>query len=725
MPHSFGIYDFHGYEAKNVKFHLFTDITLPPSEQGIFGLNTSNHEVQFHNGSNFIGLVDKSSSQVIAGHKTFGQITLNGVISGSYFETGDLFAATNASSSVASVSAIISAINDSTLDTEQIQDAAAAMIVNGLHSQLSVSYDDVGNTLNFTIPNNHPAVIQAADTSYTGAQVTQNLDFDSHGHVIGVTSKTITPALIGAQPAGSYDNYSSWTVSDGINTELVNSGKIIEFAGGTNVSTSLSSGVLTINASHYNVNPGSLATLSGASVISNIDVDINGHATTFTTRDLTPGDIGAAPSHSHPYLPLTGGTLTGDLNIGEDGSPADLHIWGDIIQEAGVYEVHAEQVYTSQEQVILREDSSIAIGAGVLSGIRVTAYDGTNDLLFGTSNDGWFKIGEPGFEQLIATRDDNANIGNNNLLMLDEASNMLVDTGIHYTDVVIGGNMTYVAYTNVNNNFTVNQSISGNTVYHQGNLTTAVIDALNINADNLDGQHGAYYLDYNNFTNIPSLSQLHSPVDLSTNDSGVLSLLGQTLTFNGSDLARRNMINTFTQNQTFNGDIIFGGAGTHYFRHGGGTASTDKMLFGFSDGQTILELDGSGKVKANAHFDSVAYKLGGTTLYLDHLKSLEGSVSVPELLVSDGSQIMYKTLAELSNSGLTYTKTIPQISANTTFLISETEHNCGTEPDVSFYLDQGTGTRIHALPETIEIESNGDVTITFGEAVYGYIKILR
>lgn len=725
MPHSFGIHDFHGYEAKNVKLHLFTDAAKPPAEQGIIGLNTSQNEVQFHNGSGFVGLVDKSSTQTISGHKTFGQLTLNGAIGGNYFETGDLASASNPSSKVASVSAILSAIQSSSLDTEQIQDAAAAMIVNATHSQLSVNYDDANNHLIFSVPDNHPTIQAATDTSFSGAQVLRNVSFDEYGHTVGWSSVTITPALIGAQPAGSYDNYQNWTISDGTNTNPVSSGEVIEFKGGTNVSTSLSSGVLTINASHYNVNEGSMSLLSGAEVISDVEVDSNGHVTLFRTRDITAADIGAAPAHSHPYLPLSGGTLTGDLHIGQDGSPQDLHIWGNIIQEAGAYEVHAEQVYTSQEQVILREGSTTAIAAGAVSGIKVTSYDGTNDLLFGTSHDGWFRIGEPGAEQLIATRDDNANIGNGNILMLDEASNMLVDTGIHYSDITVGGDMTYVAYTNVSNNFTTNQTISGNTVYHEGNLTTAVINALDVDADTLDGQHGAYYLDYNNFTNTPSLSQLHDPITLSSNDTSILSLSGQALTFNGSNIARRNTTNTFTQNQTFNQDIIFGGAGIHNFKHAGGTATTDKFVFEFSDGQHALEIDGSGKVKATSHFDSGTYKLSGTTLYLDHLKNLEGSASNPELLVSDGSQIMYKTLAELSNSGLTYTKNIAQVNADTTFTIPVTEHKCGTEPDVRFYLQLGTGTRIHALPETVEVESNGDITITFGEAVYGYIKVFR
>lgn len=51
-----------------------------------------------------------------------------------------------------------------------------------------------------------------------------------------------------------------------------------------------------------------------------------------------------------------------------------------------------------------------------------------------------------------------------------------------------------------------------NTAYGWGNWATGVdkafVDNLNIDADTLDGQHGSYYLNYNNFTNTPDLSSL-------------------------------------------------------------------------------------------------------------------------------------------------------------------------------------------------------------------------
>lgn len=65
--------------------------------------------------------------------------------------------------------------------------------------------------------------------------------------------------------------------------------------------------------------------LSGATVISDLDfnvtTDTQGHVTdanaTYSTRNLTYSDVGAAASsHSHSYMPLSGGTFTGNISLG-------------------------------------------------------------------------------------------------------------------------------------------------------------------------------------------------------------------------------------------------------------------------------------------------------------------------------------------------------------------------------------------------------------------------
>ena len=55
-------------------------------------------------------------------------------------------------------------------------------------------------------------------------------------------------------------------------------------------------------------------------------------------------------------------------------------------------------------------------------------------------------------------------------------------------------------------------------------VTKTYVDALNIDADTLDGQTGTFYLDYNNFTNVPSISSLDSAGVISLIDSDYIEL---------------------------------------------------------------------------------------------------------------------------------------------------------------------------------------------------------
>ena len=59
------------------------------------------------------------------------------------------------------------------------------------------------------------------------------------------------------------------------------------------------------------------ATLNSAGTFNATNIQVGGNNVYHTGRKPTPADIGAAPaSHTHSYLPLSGGTLTGSLTIG-------------------------------------------------------------------------------------------------------------------------------------------------------------------------------------------------------------------------------------------------------------------------------------------------------------------------------------------------------------------------------------------------------------------------
>jgi len=130
------------------------------------------------------------------------------------------------------------------------------------------------------------------------------------------------------------------------------------------------------NGDDFSVDTGALA---GATVISDLDfnvtTDTQGHVTdanaTYSTRNLTYSDVGAAPaSHSHSYLPLSGGTITGRLVLPDSGYSIgnEYHTWkrsykinntspanlvyhdGTELDAGGAYRFHAHIAGTGTDQ---------------------------------------------------------------------------------------------------------------------------------------------------------------------------------------------------------------------------------------------------------------------------------------------------------------------------------------------------------------------------------------
>ncbi len=71
-------------------------------------------------------------------------------------------------------------------------------------------------------------------------------------------------------------------------------------------------------ASHPNVVGAADATLSGATVLSTVDFDTWGHITAYTTRSMTPADIGAVSTTTTLQISsgtgITGGGAAVDLS---------------------------------------------------------------------------------------------------------------------------------------------------------------------------------------------------------------------------------------------------------------------------------------------------------------------------------------------------------------------------------------------------------------------------
>jgi len=102
---------------------------------------------------------------------------------------------------------------------------------------------------------------------------------------------------------------------------------------------------------------------------------------------------------TNSYLPLTGGTLTGDLTVK-----------GNIYQTGSEYETHAEQVYTKDNTIILRDGAVSGMSSGEYAGFKALLYDGTNNGYLVFDNVGTAYVGDEGSLQPLTTRDPSANM---------------------------------------------------------------------------------------------------------------------------------------------------------------------------------------------------------------------------------------------------------------------------------------------------------------------------
>jgi len=140
---------------------------------------------------------------------------------------------------------------------------------------------------------------------------------------------------------------------------------------------------------------------------------VNGQAVA-VTNDLL--DVSSAQN-------ITGvKTFKANVNIGEVGNAknvtmvGDLTITGNITQNGSSYETHAEQVFTTDDYITMRDGATGGLATGDYSGFKIKKYDGTNDGALVVDNSGTARVGDVGDEQPLLTRDEEADMTNGALL---------------------------------------------------------------------------------------------------------------------------------------------------------------------------------------------------------------------------------------------------------------------------------------------------------------------
>ena len=203
------------------------------------------------------------------------------------------------------------ALTTSDANTNKYVSAAAFGTTTGVLTLTVANGTSVTASLDGRYLTSHPAVSAATSVNNSGGTVIQDVTLDTYGHVTGLTSYNldgryyteteVNSLLAGKQAAGTYDNYVSWTVSDGTNTEAITSGAslVIRGGGATTTSYDAATNTLTINSTDTNTDTnttysaGSGIGLSGTTFSvaagGGLSQDASGlsHADTSTAANLT------------------------------------------------------------------------------------------------------------------------------------------------------------------------------------------------------------------------------------------------------------------------------------------------------------------------------------------------------------------------------------------------------------------------------------------------------
>lgn len=98
----------------------------------------------------------------------------------------------------------------------------------------------------------------------------------------------------------------------------------------------------------------------------------------------------------------------------------------DIIQNGGNYETHAEQVFTTNDYIVMRDGAVSGLGTGQFSGFQVKKYNGSDDGRLVMDSSGVARVGDIGDEQPLATRDEASNMTSGALVKWDGVNKKMI-----------------------------------------------------------------------------------------------------------------------------------------------------------------------------------------------------------------------------------------------------------------------------------------------------------
>ena len=171
-----------------------------------------------------------------------------------------------------------------------------------------------------------------------------------------------------------------------------------------------------------------------------------------------------------------------------------LHI-ENISQVGSGYTTHSEQVYTTKNEIILRDGAVSGLAPGEFAGIRAKLYDGVNDGVLEFDSSGVARVGDVGSTQAIATMEDNP--VNNGFAYWDGATfkfntKVLTSNDVSGLTTSLGG---YLTISGATNTYATINSLTGETFnrINQDNiLQTNINNKFDLTGGTINGNLNIY-----------------------------------------------------------------------------------------------------------------------------------------------------------------------------------------------------------------------------------------
>ena len=208
----------------------------------------------------------------------------------------------------------------------------------------------------------------------------------------------------------------------------------------------------------------------------------------FTTEKDSALTDAAAKAHTRNYdyiLRSPSGDLVG-VTIDENGNVIVSH---NLYVTGTGKQVIVEQILSKNQYAILRDGAEQGLAEGEYAGFLVKLYNGLVDGRLVIGRDGYARVGDVGDEQILLTRDTDANMVNATPLVWHTATMKAISMGAtlwaaiqnvaNYSEVLTRQNTTQSpAYNanltvNFNNGYTVIVTLTGNCILSFSNIPTS------------------------------------------------------------------------------------------------------------------------------------------------------------------------------------------------------------------------------------------------------------